>query len=318
MAKERYFTYYSTKVLKWTPQLIPESKISITPRLVHELIILSTALHLAVRRNVDYDIARILLENGADLESLNIRKQTPLHSFFSPLVSTLAQRHCSSLPVVSTDARGMNLAHYFSWSNSSVPSNFQHLPNETSFLNQLDTEGRKPHHLAAQRGNIVVLDYLLTRTTSPHDTLVDRSGNTLLHHAVLSIRAPDTIRLLLSRGFCLEAQNTQSHTPLQYAACWGTAEAVSFLLNLDPEDVIAQDAHGNDLLALARSGENRKVEKLLVTRYGELLQNNKTPLVMRDCDAGSRHRISRGKAHYVVSVLIALFSMILLKYGYLI
>jgi len=305
---------YLTKVSKWTPQLIPESKSHSFLSLVHELINFSTALHLAVRGNVDYDIARILLDNGADLESLNIRKQTPLHSFFSPLMLAVARRHASSFEILSTDARGMNLAHYFSWTNSSVPSDLQYLPSVASFLHRPDAEGRKPLHLAAQRGNTVVLDYLLKQTTSPYDTLVDNSDNTLLHHAVLSIRAPDTIRLLLSRDFCLEAQNAQGHTPLQHAACWGNAEALSFLLDLDPEGITAQDARGNNLLVLAQLVENEKVEMMLVTRYGELLRSNR-PLISRDRHCQLRRRKSRRKVYSIVCVLITLLSLALLTCG---
>ena len=305
---------YLTKGSKWTPQVIPESKTHSILIINHELIGLSTALHLAVRGNVDYDIARILLDNGADLESLNIRKQTPLHSFFSPLALSLVRRHASCLEIISTDARGMNLAHYFSWTNSSVPSDFQYLPSVASFLHCPDAEGRKPLHLAAQRGNTVVLNYLLMQTTSPYDTLVDKSGNTLLHHAVLSTRAPDTIRLLLSRGFCLEAQNARGHTPLQHAASWGTAEALSFLLDLDPEGITAQDARGNSLLALARLVENEKVEMMLVTRYGELLRNNNSPLTPRDRHCRLRRRESRRKVYSIAYVLITLLSLGLLAF----
>ena len=276
---------------------------------------MSTALHLAVRGNVDYNIARVLLENGADLESLNIRKQTPLHSFFSPLVLAVAQRHCSSLDILSTDARGMNLAHYFSWTNSSVPSDFQYLPSEASFLQSRDVEGRKPHHLAAQRGNKDVLDYLLTQTTGPHDTLADKSGNTLVHYAVFSTRAPDTIRLLLSRGLSLEAQNARGHTPLQHAACWGSVEALSFLLNIDPEGLIAQDNRGDNLLALARSVENKKVEMMLIARYGELMRNNGISLVSQYRHCQMRRRRSKENGDWIVFVSIISLFLALLTFG---
>ena len=225
-----------------------------------------------MRGQVEYDIARILIENGADLESLNRRKQTPLHSFFSPLVLAVALKHASSLEEFPADARGMNLAHYFSWTNSSTPSDIQCLPCVSSILCHSDAEGRKPIHLAAQRGNIAVVEFLLSQTASPLNTLVDNDGNTLGHHAVLSVRALDVIRLLLSRGHRLEAQNRKGHTPLQHAACWGTAEAPSYLLELDPDSLTARDARGNDLLALARSAENERVETWLLSRYRKQLQ----------------------------------------------
>ena len=229
----------------------------------------STALHLAVREQVDYDVARILLDNGAELESLNTRFQTPLHSFFSPLVVQLARRHASTMEDMPTDVRGMNLAHYFSWTNSSVPADFQCLPNVRALLGCHDADGRTPLHLAAHRGNIAVMEYLLSQSPSRDHALTDNKGNTTMHQAVLSVRAPDAIKLLLSHNFSLNVRNHKGHTPIQHAARYGTVEALSFLIERDPALVTCQDTHGHGLLALAEGFENKKVVAWLISKFGE-------------------------------------------------
>ena len=224
-----------------------------------------------MREKVDYDLARILIDNGADLESLNIRRQTPLHSFFNPLVLAVARRHVSSLEEVAADVRGMNLAHYFSWTNSSVPADFQCLPNVTSLLDCPDAEGRMPLHLAAQRGNIAVMQYLLMQGANTAQLPIDGKGNTPMHQAVLSIRAPDAIKLLLSHGFRLDVKNHKGHTPVQHGALWGTVEALTFLSEHEPAAMVIRDERGNSLIELAQQVENTKVEVWLRSQYGEHL-----------------------------------------------
>lgn len=233
----------------------------------------STALHLAVREKANYDVVRILLDNGADLESLNTRFQTPLHSFFSPLVAQIARRHASTIDHKPIDVRGMNLAHYFSWTNSSIPADFQCLSNLETLLDCRDAEGRTPLHLAAHRGNIAVMEYLLLQTSRSDHRLPDSKGNTAMHHAVLSVRAPDAIRLLLSQNFLLDARNHKGHTPTQHAARHGTVEALSFLIECSPALVTCQGTHDDGLLALAEGFDNVKVVAWLISKFGERAHN---------------------------------------------
>lgn len=49
------------------------------------LIMLSSALHLAIREKADYNLIRILVKNGADLESLNFMRETTYTASLTPL-----------------------------------------------------------------------------------------------------------------------------------------------------------------------------------------------------------------------------------------
>jgi hypothetical protein len=188
---------------------------------------------------------------------------------------------------ISTDLRGMNLAHYFSWTNSSVPEDLQCLPNVRAFLNIRDNDGRTPLHLAAHRGNIAVMKYLLAE--SPSQDLLDNEGNTSMHHAMRSVRAPDAIKLLLSHNFALDVKNNKGHTPIQHAAGCGTVEALSYLIEYWPTYAVLADGQGHGLLRLAERFGNRKVVVWLITRLG---QEGSGPL--RHQTQGYPHRASFG------------------------
>ncbi|KAL8919868.1 MAG: hypothetical protein Q9172_004773 [Xanthocarpia lactea] len=220
-----------------------------------------TPLHLAVRAKVDFNLARTLLNHGADISCLNNRKRTPLHAFFSPIISQLALHSPESMNAITTDASGMTLAHYFSWTHQSSPTDFQ-FPNISTHLRARDAAGRTPLHFASQRGNIPVMQYLLSQYQYPARMQPDNQGNTALHEAVQSSRAPAALALLLMHGFSLKQRNNGGHTPAQYAVLWGTVAATEMLLDSDPG--VGEGKRG--LVALARRTENVDVEAWLLGR----------------------------------------------------
>lgn len=50
-------------------------------------------LHLAIALAKDYEITRILIDNGADISNRNTECKTPLHTFFSPTVDLVLRYH---------------------------------------------------------------------------------------------------------------------------------------------------------------------------------------------------------------------------------
>lgn len=222
-----------------------------------------------MRAKVDLNLARTLIDHGADIECLDNRKRTPFHTFFSPIVSKLAQHCPESMNAMTKDAGGMTLAHYFSWTCASSPADFQVLPNIDNLLKARDEAGRTPLHFAAQRGNIPVMEYLLSQYQVPASMQPDSEGNTPLHEAVQSSRAPAAITLLLAHGFSLEQRNEKGHTVFQHAVLWGTVPATQMLFERDPGFIAWRDKDGQNMLTLARQTENVDVEAWLEKHFGK-------------------------------------------------
>ena len=208
----------------------------------------------------------MLLNHGADISCLNTRKQTPFHAYFNPMISQLAQ-HCSDSmndTTITPDAKGMTLAHYFSWTSTSSPTDFQ-FPNLTKHLITRDAAGKTPLHFASQRGNIPVMKFLLSQYQNPATMQPDNEGNTALHEAVQSSRAPAALALLLSHGFSIEQRNKEGHSVVQYAVLWGTVAAMETLFGC----LAWRDDDAKGMIALARKTENEEVEAWLLERgYG--------------------------------------------------
>lgn len=97
----------------------------------------------------------------------------------------------------------------------------------------------------------------------------DNGGNTPLHEAVQSSRAPAAIVLLLAHGFHLEQRNTEGHTAVPHAALWETLPAMNILLEQSPGDITWTSKDGKSMLALARQTENVDVEAWLNRQYGD-------------------------------------------------
>ena len=227
-----------------------------------------------MRAKASRDIARVLVDNGADIECLNRQSQTPLHSFFNPVVLELARQHSQCVDTISTDVRGMTLAHYFSWTNLSLPVDFQLFEHDDEILHARDATGRTPLHLASQRGNISVMSYLLSQLEGVNWARSDAAGNTPMHEAVKSSRAPEAIELLGKNKLSISSKNSEGHTPLQHAALWGTVAAISDLLSRDPMGIHSRDDRGRGLLALARETENENVASWLLENHGQILASD--------------------------------------------
>ena len=183
-----------------------------------------TPLHWAMARGGNYKVARLLIENGADLANNTDDKRTPLRTYFNDTVEKVLLRD-DSIEETFPNAEGMSIVHYSAWSSKSSSKIFKRSMAYTSTgLWSVDGYGRTCLHLAASRGNIDVLGYLLERSSLAEVRRTDNEGRTALHYAVQSKRSK-TIDLLLASGGNLYAGDNASRTVLHYAARWENLEA---------------------------------------------------------------------------------------------
>ncbi|KAA6412014.1 MAG: hypothetical protein FRX48_04164 [Lasallia pustulata] len=107
-------------------------------------------------------------------------------------------------------------------------------------------------HLAAQRGNVPVVEYLVYAAKDFNINHRDSRGRTVLHYGVENKRARDTITALKSHGADIWARDCQERSALHHAAKLGNLPAVKALLALGMADELrAVDCFGMTPLKIA-------------------------------------------------------------------
>ena len=220
----------------------------------------STPLHLAVARSQDYDVTRTLMEKGADMSIRNSEGRTPLHTFFRESNRTLFASYKDTLEVDVQDDQGLVLLHYIAWSSKSKVTDIQHLISaDTSRAFTRDNEGRSLLFFAAERGNLEILEYILSLPQKPGLTDTDSRGMSLMHYAVRSKRV-HAINLLYDSGCPARIVDHNQQTALHHAVKRGNLEAVKRLLLLDGDELLAyEDSHGRTPLESARLSNHEAV-----------------------------------------------------------
>lgn len=177
-----------------------------------------TPLHRSLELAKDYNISRILIENGADLCNRNIDGETPLHTHFGSVMEQVLLTH-ADLPDYSVrDGRGKTLLHHLAWSSRTSRETFERVSARSGRINSVvDGDQKSVLHHAVQRGNIAVVDYILTHLEL-NINVKDRIGRTPLHYAIESSRSRTVIELLVSNGANISAQDDEGCSALHLAA----------------------------------------------------------------------------------------------------
>ena len=192
-----------------------------------------TPLHSSVALAKDYNISRLLLEHSADLHNRNGEGKTPLHTFFSPVMQQILCCHSAYIDLSTPDHTGMTLLHYLAWSSKTSGEDFRryHQLSRTS-LHARNAEGQTILHLATQRGNLAIINYI-AQTANRFNELVnlkDCNGRTALHLATENRRTADAITLLLSLGADIRVRDCHGRSALHHAAKMGRIQAAETLV----------------------------------------------------------------------------------------
>jgi ankyrin repeat protein len=226
---------------------------------------ISTPLHVAVSRTQNYDIVRLLMENGGDPGNRNASSETPLHTAFNETVSQLLLYHGDAIESDARNSRGMTLLHFVAQSTKSTVDVVKRLVESGHPTDPIlkDYRGRSALHLAAQRGNTAVISYLLGLGAHVDVRCRDSRGRTALHYAVES-RRTETARIMVSRGADIRARDHRGRSILHHAVWRRNLEASKYILELEAaEDLLTRDIDGRTPLDLAIEEEATDVVNFL-------------------------------------------------------
>ena len=189
-----------------------------------------TPLHRATSRDNNDEVARILIENGADVASVAVGNRTALHSIFNDTIRYILSSP-DVLEEIGRDSEGMSITHCLCWSRHSTPKDLgRGRKHDIVELWAADGFGRTCLHYAALKGNINLLSHLLEQASSLELESQDHRGMTSLHCATRSSRAVQVVKMLLAKGASVDARDASGHSLLDHAAIWGRKEALEQLL----------------------------------------------------------------------------------------
>jgi len=189
----------------------------------------ATALHVnAYRGNVD--MAKFLLDNGANIEALDKWKRAPLH-----LAAEFGKLEVVKLLL----SKGADV-------------NGKGTPDATS---------QTPLSYAAWKGQLDVVRLLVEKGADVNAAM--RSGSAPLHQTVSGTSNVQVAEFLIANGADLNAQGgSKRRTTLNNAARLGNKELVALLLSKGADATIP-DSKGNTPLAAAQAGGHTEVVALL-------------------------------------------------------
>jgi ankyrin repeat protein len=212
-----------------------------------------TPLHLALMHLWSADTVRVLIEHGADTNAEDYKNKTPLHlalSLWNAETVRVLVRHGANI-----NARnGSHKTHLHRASSLGSAETVRNLLEYGADVNARDRRHKTPLHLASTSGSVETVRNLIKHGAD----IVARDGNnnTPLHLASSS-GSTDIVRDLIELGADIDARDGSHSTPLHLASSLWKTETVLVLLKYDA-DVNAQDGSHNTPLHLALSPVSTK------------------------------------------------------------
>ncbi|XP_064204441.1 transient receptor potential cation channel, subfamily N, member 1 [Anguilla rostrata] len=279
-----------------------------------------TALHVCCRRK-DTEMAKLLVEHGANVDIQNDEGQTPLHvaawegdelmlKFFyqckanpnivdkldrSPLHIAAERGHTSVVEVLTEKFKSNVLARTKDGSTlMHIASQCGHPDTALAFLKRgvplhmPNKSGAVCLHAAAKRGHTAVVKALLLKGAHVDATTKDR--RTALHIAVQSCK-PLVVQTLLGFGAQVQLKGGQAlETPLHIAARVKEGEKVAEMLLKSGADVNAEQENGETAMHVAARHGSLQMMRALMEDGGDLTCRSKAgenPLhiAVRHCHA---------------------------------
>ena len=230
----------------------------------------STPLHLAVMRNVIYEIVRVLIENGGNLDTHNSAGRTPLHQHFNPMMRHTLLVFEGLIELYSQGHDGMTIVHYYSASKTTRPEDLYRLIGKNlSSLAVKDHLGRSALTFAVMRGNTAVISWMLGLGVYSNSNLMNLTDVPLLHYAVYSKRT-ETLDILYEHFQNIYVKDHRGRSILHYAAWQDNEAALQKVVELGGIEMLFQvDSSGESPLTYAARVEADSFLSCAQTLAGE-------------------------------------------------
>ena len=240
-----------------------------------------TPLHLAARGG-SYDVARLLIERGADVNARDLTgggqgDWTVLHYavWFDAIdLARLVLDHGAVVDM--KDSAGRTALYYAAEKNAEAAARL--LIGRGADVVAVTDDGQTPLHRAAWANATVVARLLIDEGADVH--IRDSSGGWTPLHVAAERGAEGVTRLLIGRGADVSAVADDGQTPLHRAA-WANATVLARLLIDEGAEVHIRDSYGWTALHMAARYNSAEVAGMLIARGVDIsgrVQNGWTPL----------------------------------------
>ncbi|KAK3773373.1 hypothetical protein RRG08_023251 [Elysia crispata] len=224
-----------------------------------------TPLHCAALHN-QVEIARMLIDAGADVMCIDKERSTPLHHAcmegnidMVQLLFDAGARSKESWVKINEMVAAQDFEFSTPLHHAVENSHYdvaKILLEKGAVVNQDRKSFVYPLHLAAQSGDVRICRLLVE-----HQARIDAVNSehaTALHRAA-ALNKVDALKFLVERGAAINRRDIDNYTPLLLAATYGNTEAVELLLQKGA-DFSVQDKH--DKTAIFLAAEENKIEVL--------------------------------------------------------
>ncbi|CAM1295460.1 Uncharacterised protein g1290 [Pycnogonum litorale] len=244
-------------------------------------------LHLAAE-NDDVATMKLLMDGAAEVDCLNITKETPLHrAAVYDCVDAIDYLISKGGDKEKKDKDGMTplLSAAYCGSPEAVKALIKHKSNLTA----VDKNDRTAVYLATDENSTECVEALLgKRSVKKHLDRGDKHLNTALHVAAY-YGYMESLTILLKEGAGIDCRNEERKTPLHIAAEFGRTKIVKELIDKNDLIVSAEDEDKNTPIHLAASNGHVKVIRLLIDAGADLEALNSKMWTPLDCAAAAGH-----------------------------
>ena len=233
-----------------------------------------TALHIALRRNMEAQGTAMLLSN-ADPFIANAVGVTPLSLALSQANGPAAWFFTPGV-LAARDSSGNGVMHYAAM--AAMPDGLRFLSGKGLPTDSRNSDGQTPLMLALKQDSVETVNMLLSLGADASTR--DASGSTPLHLAVYW-GAMDCLRLLASSAASIDPRDYTGKTPLRDAVDKGEAGAVAFLLENKASPLARDNTGKTPLHAAVRQADERFILALAskIQRVDARDDSGTTPLL---------------------------------------